>query len=156
MSAPSSASTTAVTPVSLPGEELLRQIAANIDAMLWSWDPAGGRITYTNPAFEMFWGQSADKLAGDPWQWLEQVDPADRDRVRQLQLAAVKRSEEYRVRRPNGDVARLSQRALPIHSPSGQLLRVIHLANNITWQPTPARSTTATASWWRWWKRCAT
>ena len=134
MSAPSSASTTAVTPVSLPGEELLRQIAANIDAMLWSWDPAGGRITYTNPAFEMFWGQSVDKLAGDPWQWLEQVDPADRDRVRQLQLAAVKRSEEYRVRRPNGDVARLSQRALPIHSPSGQLLRVIHLANNITWQ----------------------
>ena len=102
MSAPSPASTTAVTPVSLPGEELLRQIAANIDAMLWSWDPAGGRITYTNPAFEMFWGQSADKLAGDPWQWLEQVDPADRDRVRQLQLAAVKRSEEYRVRRPNG------------------------------------------------------
>jgi PAS domain S-box-containing protein len=134
MSDPSPASTTAVTPASLPGEELLRQVAASIDAMLWSWDPASGRISYTNPAFEIFWGLSAEKLAGDPWQWLEQVDPTDRDRVRQLQLAAVKRSEEYRVRRPNGDVARLSQRALPIHSPSGQLLRVIHLATNITWQ----------------------
>jgi PAS domain S-box-containing protein len=31
-------------------------------------------------------------------------------------------------------VARLSQRALPMHGPSGQLLRVIHLATNITWQ----------------------
>jgi PAS domain S-box-containing protein len=134
MSDPFTAPTMAVAPASLPGEELLRQIAANIDAMLWSWDPRSGRITYTNPAFEIFWGLSADTLAGSPWQWLEQVDPADRERVQQLQLAAIKRSEEYRVRRPNGDIARLSQRALPIHSPSGQLLRVIHLANNITWQ----------------------
>lgn len=134
MSDPSPASTTAVAPASLPGEELLRQIAANIDAMLWSWDPTGERISYTNPAFEMFWGLSAGKLAGKPWQWLEQVDPADRERVRQLQVATLKRTEEYRVRRPNGDIARLSQRALPIHNASGQLLRVIHLATNITWQ----------------------
>lgn len=134
MSDPSPAPTTALRPASLPGEELLRQIAANIDAMLWSWDPAGERISYTNPAFEIFWGLSADKLAGKPWQWLEQVDPADRERVRQLQVATLKRTEEYRVRRPNGDIARLSQRALPIHSPSGQLLRIIHLATNITWQ----------------------
>jgi PAS domain S-box-containing protein len=134
MSDPSPAPTTALRPASLPGEELLRQIAANIDAMLWSWDPASERISYTNPAFEIFWGLSAGKLAGKPWQWLEQVDPADRERVRQLQLATLKRTEEYRVRRPNGDIARLSQRALPIHSPSGQLLRIIHLATNITWQ----------------------
>jgi PAS domain S-box-containing protein len=60
---------------------LLRQIASNIDAMLWSWDPRDGRITYTNPAFEAFWGMSADTLADTPWQWLEQVEPADRERV---------------------------------------------------------------------------
>jgi PAS domain S-box-containing protein len=121
---------------SSPGEALvlLRQIASNIEAMLWSWDPRDGRITYTNPAFEAFWGMSADTLADTPWQWLEQVEPADRERVLSLQTSALKRSEEYKVNRPKGGVARLSQRALPMHSPSGQLLRVIHLATNITWQ----------------------
>lgn len=113
---------------------LLRQIASNIDAMLWSWDPESGRISYANPAFETFWGMSADSLADKPWQWLEQVDPADRERVLKLQLSPSKRSEEYKVTRPNGGNARLSQRALPMHSPSGKLLRIIHLASNITWQ----------------------
>lgn len=113
---------------------MLRQIASNIDAMLWSWDPQNGRITYTNPAFETFWGMSADTLGDRPWQWLEQVDAADRERVLSLQTSSQKRSEEYKVIRPNGGTARLSQRALPMHSSSGELLRIIHLANNITWQ----------------------
>lgn len=127
---------TAETHASSPGEALalLRQVASNIDAMLWSWDPQNGRITYTNPAFEAFWGLSADTLADKPWQWLEQVAPADRERVLSLQTSPLKRLEEYKVIRPKGEVARLSQRALPMHSPSGQLLRVIHLATNITWQ----------------------
>jgi PAS domain S-box-containing protein len=119
---------------SLPGEVLLRQIASNIDVMLWSWDPRGGRITYTNPVFEKFWGLSAEALAETPWMWLEYVDMADRERVLRLQTSATARTEEYRVRRPSGEVARLSQRALPMHGPSGELLRIIHLCSNITWQ----------------------
>jgi PAS domain S-box-containing protein len=129
---PSAAPTVAAT--ALPGEALLRQVAANIDVMLWSWDPQSGRITYTNPAFELFWGLSADTLADRPWQWLAHVDAADREHVLKLQTSASTRSEEYRARRPGGDIARLSQRALPMHSPSGQLLRIIHMASNITWQ----------------------
>ena len=127
---------TAETPTSSPDGALalLRQIASNIDAMLWSWDPQTGRITYTNPAFEAFWGLSADTLADRPWQWLEHVDTADRERVLSLQTSPQKRSEEYKVIRPQGGAARLSQRALPMHGPSGELLRIIHLANNITWQ----------------------
>ena len=92
--------------------------------MLWAWDPESGRISYTNPAFDAFWGMSADSLADKPWQWLEHVDPADRERVLKLQLSPSKRTEEYKVTRPNGSNARLSQRALPMHSPSGKLLGV--------------------------------
>ena len=140
MSGPSSApprqapAAPAATPGSLPGESLLRQIAADIDVLLWSWDPQGGRITYTNPLFEAFWGVSAATLTDDPWRWLEQVDADDRERVRQLQTSGNKGTEEYRVQRARGDIARLSQRALPIYGPSGELLRIIHLARNITWQ----------------------
>ncbi len=124
----------AALPTPLQGELLLKQIAASIDAMLWSWDPGTGRITYTNPAFEAFWGLSAEALAGRPWAWLDQVELTDRERVRQLQTTPRKHTLDYRVRRTGGEVARLSQRAVPIHSPSGQLLRIIHLATNITWQ----------------------
>ncbi len=120
--------------LALPGEAVLKQIAANIDAMLWSWDPHSGRITYTNPVFEAFWGVSADSLGERPWTWLEQVDPADRSEVRRLQTSPRKQLMEYRVHRPTGEVARLSQRALPIFSASGQLMRIIHLATNVTWQ----------------------
>lgn len=123
----------------LPGEALLRQIASNIDVMLWSWDPRGGRITYTNPVFERFWGLSAEALAETPWMWLEYVDMGDRERVLKLQTSATARTEDYRVRRPNGETARLSQRALPMHGPSGELLRIIHLASNITWQVDTSR-----------------
>ncbi len=134
MSQPSSAPSAPAQAAALPGEALLRQIAANIDVMLWSWDPQSQRISYTNPAFERFWGLSAASMAGDPWQWLAQVDAGERERVRSLQTSATARTEDYRVKRPNGDIARLSQRALPMHGPSGQLLRIIHLASNITWQ----------------------
>ena len=122
----------------LQGELLLRQIAANIDEMLWSWDPLSGRITYTNPAFEAFWGLSAAELGDRPWQWLEKVDALERGAVQALQLGApgmpAGQTLAYSVKRASGETARLSQRALPVYSPSGQLLRIIHLASNITWQ----------------------
>ncbi|MES2913465.1 MAG: PAS domain S-box protein [Pseudomonadota bacterium] len=134
MSTPSSSSQVKPPASALPGEALLRQIAANIDVMLWSWDPKAGRISYTNPAFEKFWGLSAEALADAPWMWLQYVDMGERERVLKLQTSSTARTEEYRVRRPSGELARLSQRALPMHGPSGELLRIIHLATNITWQ----------------------
>lgn len=139
MSQPASASSAPLPAASLPGEALLRQVAANIDAMLWAWDPQNQRVSYTNPAFEQFWGLSAESLAGDPWQWLAQVDAADRECVRSLQTSTTAHKEDYHVKRPNGEMARLSQRALPMHNPSGQLLRIIHLASNVTSQVDTSR-----------------
>lgn len=125
-------------PTPLQGELLLRQIAGNIDEMLWSWDPQSGCISYTNPAFEAFWGWTAATLAGQPWAWLEQVAEADRPAVRQLQLGgpAVMTGQtlDYSVTCANGQTARLRQRVLPVYAPSGELLRVMHLASNITAQ----------------------
>jgi PAS domain S-box-containing protein len=126
----------------LPGEVLLRQIASNIEEMLWSLDPQNGRITYTNPAFERFWGLSAATLTGQPWQWLEplldKVDDRDRNDVRQLFKSssgkATGQTLDYSVTPGKGKTARLRQRVMPVLGSSGQVLRVIHLASNITWQ----------------------
>jgi PAS domain S-box-containing protein len=135
MPAPANSAPTAAP---LQGELLLRQIAAGIDEMLWSWDPLSGLITYTNPAFEAFWGLSAAQLVEQPWQWLEKVDPLEREAVRALQLGApgllAGQTMAYSVKRASGETARLRQRVMPVYSPSGELLRIIHLASNITWQ----------------------
>ena len=117
---------------------LLRQIAGNINEMLWSWDPQTGRITYTNPAFEAFWGLDAGALGDQPWQWLERVDAPDRENVQRLQLGGpgvvAGQTLDYSVKRASGEAARLRQRVIPMHDASGKLLRIIHLASDITTQ----------------------
>lgn len=147
--APPSASPPPVA-VPLPGELLLRQIASSIAEMLWSVDPANGVLTYTNPAFERFWGASAASLNAalhaaapptQPWHWLEtlllQVEPADRPAVRHLHLAAVQlpagHTLDYDARTGSGKRAQLRQRVVPVQGPAGTL-RVIHLASDLTWQ----------------------
>lgn len=136
--APDTAANSAATATPLPGEVLLRQIAANINEMLWSWDPKTGRITYTNPAFEAFWGTSASALAEQPWLWLEKVDPVDRQGVQRLQLGGpgmvAGQTLDYSVTRSPGDTARLRQRVIPMHDATDKVLRIIHLASDITWQ----------------------
>ena len=133
---PAQAASAAATP--LLGEVLLRQIAANINEMLWSWDPQTARITYTNPAFEAFWGISASALITQPWKWLEQVEANDRESVQQLQLGGqgmvAGQTLDYNVGRASGESARLRQRVIPVRDASGKLLRIIHLASNITSQ----------------------
>ncbi|MBC7608942.1 MAG: PAS domain S-box protein, partial [Polaromonas sp.] len=138
MSSPAPAANVVPAATPLPGEALLRQIAANINEMLWSWNPQIGRISYTNPAFEAFWGTSASALGAQPWTWLEQVDAHERENVQRLQLGGLDmvagQTLDYGVRRASGETARLRQRAIPMHDPSGKLLRIIHLASDISSQ----------------------
>ena len=127
----------------LDGELLLRQVAGGIAEMLWSVDPATGCVTYTNAAFEKFWGLNATTLAGQPWQWQDQllahVEASDRQQLRQFQAgtaSAAGQTIEYGVRGVKGagsQTARLRQRLVPVHDPRGRVLRFIHMASNITW-----------------------
>lgn len=131
---------TLTTPDGLPlaAEILLRQIADNIAEMLWTVDLSTGQITYTNPAFKEFWGLGAAALQGAPWKWLEtllhRVQGPDQSAVRSLHRGSTQQSLEFGVRGGEGRVCRLRQRVLPLHGRSGEVLRVVHLANDITWQ----------------------
>src|SRR5947209_18692327 len=83
-----------------PPGEWLAQMAQVIDEMLWVRDAASGRVLYTNPAFEQFWG--ADTARGEGDALIEFVAESDRDHIRRLR-AEVKQSPyttEYQVQLP--------------------------------------------------------
>ena len=122
-----------------PAEPWLAPLGDAIEEMLWAWDPASGRVTYVNPAFERFWSLPAGALGTAQDALLEHVHAEDRERMRRLRraLPATGYSEEYRVRVPapqgHGRVARLRERAVMASAP-GAPQRVIHVARDISWQ----------------------
>ena len=126
------------------GEEWLVQLAERIDEMLWVWDPATKKVTYANPAFQRFWGFAPAGLPG-PGLLLNQVHPDDHARLAQARAGVAEAttqgySEEYRAVLPPsgaaapGRTAWLRESAFPVRGPGGELLRVTHLARDVTWQ----------------------
>ena len=129
------------------GEEWLLQVAENIDEMLWVWDPRSQQVTYSNGAFERFWGFAAVGRASGPQTLMDCVHPDDRARLAQARAqltggAPRGYTEELRVTQPprpadtvmQSRTAWLRESAFPVLGPGGELLRVTHIARDVTWQ----------------------
>jgi PAS domain-containing protein len=56
-------------------ETHLRQIAENIEQVVWLQDLNSDRILYVSPAFEKVWGRSGADLYADPMILIESVHP---------------------------------------------------------------------------------
>lgn len=116
-------------------EERFRQLAENINDVLFLTDVEADRIHYVSPTFQKIWGFSAEKLYRDPASWIELVHEDDRRRVRRIVRA--RRPEtpydiEFRIRRPDGAVRWIRLRGFPIRDKSGGVLRVAGIAVDIT------------------------
>lgn len=122
------------------------QLAQHVEELLWVWDPSTGKITYTNPAFERFWGFGADSQPG-PEALLQAMHPDDRYRLRKRQASLARAAipqytYEYRVSKPGAtpqgeQEARttwLRERAFGVKGPDGKLRHVTHVASDVTWQ----------------------
>lgn len=116
-------------------QEQFRQIAENIDCLIWMTDPEKTEIFYVSPQYEKMWGRSRESLYQQPSSFLEGVHPEDRDRVR---TALAKQSsgeyhEEYRTVHPDGTVRWVRSRAFPIHdNRTGKVYRVAGIVEDIT------------------------
>ncbi|MGL5196161.1 MAG: PAS domain-containing protein, partial [Chroococcales cyanobacterium] len=116
-------------------QEQFRQIAENIDCMIWMTDPEKTEIFYVSPQYEQMWGRSLESLYQQPSSFLEGVYPEDRKRVR---TALAKQSsgqynEEYRTVHPDGTVRWVQSRAFPIlDHRTGEVYRVAGIVEDIT------------------------
>jgi PAS domain S-box-containing protein len=116
-------------------EERFRQIAENIDEVIWMVDLGMKNLLYINPAYERIWGRSCESAYARIPSVLEAVHPDDRkkaEKMVQQRLRGDYQSLEYRIKRPDDSVRWIRTRAFPIRDAEGTAYRLAGIAEDIT------------------------
>ena len=117
-------------------EQQFRQLTGNIQAVFWISSPDGQSKQYVSPGYEEIWGRSCTNLHRQPGSWLDAIHHEDQTRVRESLVKQVwgEYDEEYRVVRPDGSLRWVRDRAFPVRDQTGQVYRVVGIAEDITKQ----------------------
>ncbi len=115
-------------------EERFRQLAENVQDVFWLVDVGYRTTIYVSPAYERIWGRTRESLTAGPKSFMEPILPEDRDAVRaysqrQLEGAA---EVEYRIRRPDGSIRWIHDRAFPVRGEDGKIFRIAGIARDIS------------------------
>src|SRR5262249_28393124 len=117
-------------------EVRFRQLAENIKEVFWISDPDKNEVLYVSPAYEEVWGRSCRSLYERPRSFLDAIHSDDRERVLALSLARQVRGEladvGHRAERPEGAVRWVRARGFPTRDRSGEVYRIVGLAEDIT------------------------
>jgi PAS domain S-box-containing protein len=116
-------------------EERFRQLADHIREVFWMSNVDKSKIIYVSPAYEQIWGRSCGSLYASPRSWIDAIHPDDRERVSEtsrLKQANGEYDEIYRVIRPDGSIRWIEDRAFPIRDASGNVYRIVGIADDIT------------------------
>lgn len=110
-----------------------RQFAENSREVFWMADLRTRRMIYLSPGYQKLWGRTS--FYQSPQDWLAQIVPEDRERV--LEAAQTKQITGeydlvYRIRRPDGSVRWIHDRAFPVRDESGEVWRIAGIADDIT------------------------
>jgi len=113
-------------------EERFRQLAENIREVFYVSEQ--GYFRYVSPAYMEIWGRTPQRLYQEPESFLDTVHPEDKKNVRGY-LESKGRGEVeqvYRIVRPDGSIRWIKDRSFPIYDDSGETLRVVGIAADIT------------------------
>src|SRR5574341_531286 len=115
-------------------EERFRQLADNLEDILWIADRDLKKVLYVNPAYERITGRSAAGLYENLTDFMELVHPDDREIV-ERGLESQRKGQyptlEYRMVL-NGAVRWLHRRAFPILNDNGEVYRVAGITTDVT------------------------
>jgi len=115
-----------------------RQLAENIKEVFWIVSPDWKVVHYISPAYEKIWGRTCESLYDRPLFWLETVVKEDRDKIGEYIEKKASRSQfeiifpDYRILRPDGGIRWIFARGFPVENASGQIDRVVGIAEDIT------------------------
>jgi len=113
-------------------EEQFRQLAENIGQVFWIVDAKDRCLIYLSPPYERVWGRPRQPLMEYPSFWLDNIHPEDRERA-QKHFADPQAAElEYRIVRADGSIRWIRDRAFPIIDTTGNLARIVGLAEDLT------------------------
>ena len=128
-------------------EQQFRQLTGNIPAVFWIAAPDGMEKTYVSPAYEQVWGWPYESILNDPRSWISPVYHEDFARI----SAAVPKQmrgeydEEYRIVRSDRSVRWIRETAFPVRDTSGEVSRIVGIAQDITPQKEAEESLRATS-----------
>jgi len=116
-------------------QERFRQLAENIREVFWITNPAKNEMIYISPAYEAIWGRTCASLYAAPMSWVEAIHADDRKRI--LDAIVTKQisgqyDEVYRIVRSDGSHRWIHDRAFPVRDGSGEVYRVVGIAEDIT------------------------
>jgi diguanylate cyclase (GGDEF)-like protein/PAS domain S-box-containing protein len=115
-------------------ETRFREIAENLTEVFWITSADKNQLLYLSPAYEKVWGRSVEEAYLNPRSFMDSIIPADREWVegRVLEQAVNDYKIEYRITRPDGEVRWIWDRSVPVRNPSGEVCRLIGIAEDIT------------------------
>ena len=116
-------------------QERFQQLAENIKEVFWITNPVKSEMIYISPGYEVIWGRTCASLYASPMSWVETIHPDDRERIKAAALtkqASGWYDEVYRIRRPEGSVRWIHDRAFPVKNESGDVYRIVGIAEDIT------------------------
>jgi PAS domain S-box-containing protein len=116
-------------------EERFRQLAENIQDVIWIADRSITKLLYINPAYEKVFGRSCEGVYERLNFFLDAVHPDDLEGVTRM-LERQREGEyepfEYRIVRPDGSFRWILRRTFPILSDKGEIYRVAGIGQDIT------------------------
>ncbi len=116
-------------------EEQLRQIAENLEPLVWMYSHDGEPI-YMSPMFEKIWGIEIAQWYCDREVCLNSVHPEERERVAMAFKRVFTHNDsydlEYRIVRPDGRLRVIRDRAFSIFDDTGKIYRVAGITEDIT------------------------
>src|SRR5690606_34903913 len=91
------------------------ELVSAIDQVFWLSDKLHERILYVSPAYEKVWGRTCESVYQRPISFIDAIEPEDQQRLlaRLPTLLDGNFDEVYRIRRPDGSVAWIRDRAFP-------------------------------------------
>ncbi|MGA9923004.1 MAG: PAS domain S-box protein [Isosphaeraceae bacterium] len=114
-----------------------RQMAETIGEVFWIASADGKTIHYINPAFEKIWGRPSAQLYANPDLWLEAIHPENLANVRSALESLYQGGTydvDYRITRPDGTVAWISDRGYVQRDDHGQVIMKSGVASDMTWR----------------------
>jgi PAS domain S-box-containing protein len=117
-------------------EERFRQIAENLQEVLFLATPGSGETIYVNPAYDQVWGRPREGLYEQPYSWIEAIHPEDRERIlgarARNMLGESEFSEEFRIIRPDRSIAWVWAHTFFIRDEAGRVYRIAGIARDIS------------------------
>jgi two-component system cell cycle sensor histidine kinase/response regulator CckA len=114
-------------------EERFRQLAENIPGVVYLVEPKSWKILFISRAYDAIWGRSHATLYDNSRAFLDALHPDDRERVIEAyQNRKDRLAIEYRIIRPNGEVAWIDDLQFPIRRPDGSIYLLAGLAFDVS------------------------